>query len=92
MVDADLGSDVDFWFSNGAIIDGGWWYSTWSNIGVGGSLARRSVRSTNGGTATVKPRALSDHVLMKCRAESPSANVWCSADPKETPPHLNRVT
>lgn len=70
---------------------GGGWYSTCSKEDVGGSLARRSVRSMNGGTATERPRAMSDHVLMKWMDERPSDNVWNTPPPRATPPHLKRV-
>lgn len=92
MVETALVSDWDFAAWTRVFREGGGWYSTWSNTGMGGSRARRRVRSMNGGIAMEKPRAMSDHVLMKWREERPSDKVWCMPSPRETPPHLKRVT
>uniref|UniRef100_A0A2P2IR65 Uncharacterized protein n=1 Tax=Rhizophora mucronata TaxID=61149 RepID=A0A2P2IR65_RHIMU len=54
---------------------GGGSYSMWWKVGVGGSLALSGVGSMNGGTLIDRPRAMSDHELMKCMAEAPSAKV-----------------
>lgn len=92
MVEMALGLDWDFATWRGVFMEGGGWYSMWSNVGVGGSRALRRVRSMNGGIAMERPRAISDHVLMKWREETPSDSVWCTPHPRETPPHLKRVT
>ena len=63
------------WLWGVVFMEGGRWYSTWSKIGGGGSRARRRVRSMNGGMAMERPRAMSDHVLMKWRDDKPSARV-----------------
>ncbi|CAL9754689.1 unnamed protein product [Musa acuminata subsp. burmannicoides] len=77
----------------GAVFKGGaGWYSTWGKDGVGGSRARRRVRSMKGCTRTPTPRAMSDQELMKWRPEKPSATWCCIPTPSDTPPHLKYVT
>ncbi|KAF5806905.1 hypothetical protein HanXRQr2_Chr05g0227021 [Helianthus annuus] len=63
-----------------------------SKTGRGGSRARRRVRFMKGGRVMSRPRAISDHVFMKCIADHPSATRWSKPSPSETPPHLKQVT
>lgn len=54
-------------------MEGGGWYSTWGNEGVGGLRARRSVRSMKGRMVGGRPRARLAHELMKLIPVYPSA-------------------
>lgn len=45
-----------------------------------------------GGMVRSRPRAISDHVLIKWRPEKPSAAWCCMPTPREAPPHLKKVT
>lgn len=83
-------SGMGFW--KGVLMVGYGSYSMWWKVGLGGTLPRRMVRSMNGGVLTGRPRAISDHVLMKWRHSVPSARVCCHPTPRHTPPHVNLVT
>lgn len=45
----------------------------------------------NGARLRPRPRAISDHVLIKWSPEAPSAAWCCIPTPSETPPHLKKV-
>lgn len=87
-----LGGGEDTGCGGGDIMEGAGWYSMWGKEGVGGSRDRRRVRSMKGGMLIPRPRATSDHELMKWSPDAPSAAWCCMPTPKEAPPHLKCVT
>lgn len=76
----------------GTFIAGEGLYSMWSSIGWGGCRAWSKVRSMTGWISRLRPRAMFDHVFVKCVPEYPSATRWCRPTPSETPTHLKQVT
>ncbi|KAE9462571.1 hypothetical protein C3L33_05525, partial [Rhododendron williamsianum] len=57
------------WVTPGLFMEGGESYSTWWYVREGWSRPLSNDRSMNGGMVTERPRVMSDHALMKLRAD-----------------------
>ncbi|KAI8570307.1 hypothetical protein RHMOL_Rhmol01G0024200 [Rhododendron molle] len=74
-LEVSLGRVWHSWVTTGLFIEGGGSYSTWWYVQEGGSRPLSNDRSMNAGMVTETPCVMSDHALMKLRADIPSTKV-----------------